>query len=682
MPLGFGSPYRAPCAGWSSPLVVSLGPENQHCNPGDNGKPIWQNLTVLFDSSAPTGNPSAMPTLHACSGGQTLIGDNCYQVQSPAAYKNFSTCHKYGFKNLVGAKYWHGRLGFAGGDCGGSYASTPNGTRYRTKAMVGTSESGTRVLLVFTPLTTASTGRTYTVARYTGLVAETSKVDVGYTGSGFNSAQKAAQFDYQCGSWVDTGGLGSGIVDVLNGTPDASVIVNSQSVSGTVASFDVTVLATGAYNRYTATITLSDAYTSGDWNGDVDALFAQWDLSDDAVYPWRGGGNCHLAPLLSYDEVAGYDVNQFTLPADTWVDVHTGRYGTAPTGGVIGLPLGAGYDKYWDSTAETWAIDSISGLWTRQGYGEYAPDWCPRATQWMNNNQGRWTSAGAWGQCNATFGGSLPGNPWNGRYVKCVWAETIMFAKPSHNFARPCGAADAAVLNQTTATCSGGVLTGSARFSGVPVPCPAPTASGYEWNDTGKKGDFIWKEWQFNFRDVTITPTLRPTTGPLTAAVFSQACVNWVPCCPAVAYIAPAGVSYGFTNAVKYTMPALGLDENCSALWQARPEQWMVDPLWQVPSAACTAQTLDDGTGTVGTYFPPYEECRLAVPSGAPAYPSGCGINYTNYVSNRNGGGDAIPECESPQPGTCEYPRWLTWGNQIAGCTWDIPATDCAGYTP
>ena len=223
MPLGFGSPYRAPCAGWSSPLVVSLGPENQHCNPGDNGKPIWQNLTVLFDSSAPTGNPSAPPTLHACSGGQTLIGDNCYQVQSPAAYKNFSTCHKYGFKNLVGVKYWHGRLGFAGGDCGGSYASTPNGTRYRTKAMVGTSESGTRVLLVFTPLTTASTGRTYTVARYTGLVAETSKVDVGYTGSGFNSAQKAAQFDYQCGSWVDTGGRGSGIVDVLNGTPDASV---------------------------------------------------------------------------------------------------------------------------------------------------------------------------------------------------------------------------------------------------------------------------------------------------------------------------------------------------------------------------------------------------------------------------------------------------------------------------
>ena len=685
MPIPLSTPYRPPCGGWPTPILATLGPPNQHCNPADNGKPIWQNLTKLADGSAPTYSPTAPPGLHACTGGQTTIGDNCYQVQTPAATKDFLTCRKLGFKNLVAAHFWPGRLGFTDtsfDNCtGGVYTSSPNGTRYRTKTMTATETNGTYSGGIYTTLGTQITARTYTVGKLTGLVTETVKTDSGYTGSGYNGAHKAAHFDYACGTWSDPAGLGGSVAVALNGGSPTGVTVNRSTVTATNIAFDVTVLATGAFNRYVVSVTLSDPYTSADWNTDTDALFANWDLSDDAIYPFRQDGNCWLAPLLTYDEVQNLNVNQFSLPADTFSDTTAGRYGTPATGNVIGAPLPAGYDKYWDTTARIYLPDGLGG-WTLEGYGEYAPDWCPRATQWMNNLEGTYGSAGAWMQCNYNPAGGL-GSLFGGRYSKCIWAETIMFVKPSHNYARPCGPDDAAYLDQTTATCSGGHLVGTPRFSSVPNPCSAPSASHYEWNDTGKKGDFIWKEWQYDYRDIARGTATRATTGGLKTFTASQACITHTPCCPNVALIAPASVTYAWSNVVQYNMPTFTLDETLSAYWQGRVEQWMKDPLWQVPSSACvTPQIEDDGTSTTGTYFPPYEEARTAVPSGAPAYPAGCGVNYTGYVAARNSGGDQIPECEPPQNGQCQYARWVTWLNQETACTWDIPADMCADYTP
>ena len=676
-----GSPYRAPCGGWPATAIVGLGDCANHFDPTENGFAVKTNVTTLFDGSALLTRPvrscgdtaAGIIELHACSGGQTAIADNCYSAG--AGTVNSAFCRKLGFKNLAAGKYWHGRWGFTGAGADGcsGYTASPGGTKYRTKAMTCTETSGTYSGGVYTTLATQITARTYTIGRYTGLVTETAKSDGGYTGPGYNGAQKAAQFDYACGTWADAGALGGPTVTVLNGGTVSGATVNSSSVSATAIAFDVTILATGAFNRYVVSVTLSDPYTSADVNTDLNGLLAAWDLADDTLYPWRQDGQCYLAPYVTYDEIQDLDVNQFSLPADTFADTSGGRYVVPATGAIVGLPVPAGYGRYWDKTHITWINrDCGSGpFWDIHYIGAFAPDWCPNATQWFDEIQGGQGSAGAWA-------GYPAGNAFSNKVIKVVWAETLNGFKPSHNYARPCGAVDAAYLDQTTATCSGGHLVGTPRFSSVPGSCPVPPASGYQWNDTSPKGDFIFKEWAYDYRDIAITPGLRATTGGFKTFTATQSCVTFIPCYPAVATITPAGTGYTFPNAVNYTLPDLGIDEPLGCYWQARVEQWMIDPLWQVPSSACSAQTEDDGTGTVGTYLPPFEEARLAPPAGAPAYPSGCGVNYTGYVSARNSGGGTIPECEPPDKGQCQYPRWITQLNQEQYCTWDIPPDECA----
>ena len=659
--------------------------------------PVMQNVSQMFSSydaggapvyvpAAPIGNAppmvNAVPNLLTTT--QNTM-DNTFQATGQSISP--APANQFGFKNLAAAKYWFGRLPFNGVEgCDGGYAAAPNGTRYRTKSMVATSEGGIYAAdspMPFLPLSTATTARRYTIGRLTGIVSETAKTDTGYPADsvGFDGAHKAAQFDYQCGQWWDVVGLGGGVVDALNGVVNPYVIVNYQNATSTSLSFDVTVLATGSYDRYTATIILSDPYTSDDWNADVDALLGQWNLADDAVYPWRQDGLGNFAPLVTYDEVAGHDVNQFTLPGQTWSDLHTGRYRTAPTGHVIGAPLAPGYQPYFDATAKTFVPNGANQPLVLQSTGEFAPDWCPHATQWMNKWQAQSASAGAWAYCRFVPSEQLPGDPWAGRYVKCAWAETMLYAKPSHNYLRPCGPADAAALNESLAYCDNqGVLQGPKRFGGlvVPNPCPAAPPGSDAWNGAKQQGDFIWKEWQYNFRDSTLNPQLRPITLALSAFLANQGQAPPMGCCPAVVYIAPAGKPYPFPNAQRYSLPRLTLDENFGSLWQARPEQWMVDPLWQTPHKPCNLGgtdpwNLDDGTGT-GQYFPPYEEARTGPPPGAPPYPGGFGVNYANYVSLRNLGANLdYPECHPPAIGTCDNARWILWANQLKYCTWDAP---------
>jgi len=55
----------------------------------------------------------------------------------------------------------------------------------------------------------------------------------------------------------------------------------------------------------TATVSLHDTYTSADCYADLMTLLAQWDMSDDQVYPWRTDEQLGFAPLVMYDEMGG-----------------------------------------------------------------------------------------------------------------------------------------------------------------------------------------------------------------------------------------------------------------------------------------------------------------------------------------------------------------------------------------
>ena len=719
--MGFDSPYRQPCSPWAS-TPSYLGQQNQHYNEAENGKQIVQNLTTILGGAAPSAQV-AITQPDACSAGQTVvIYENCYKVQTPTAYKDYATCCKRGFKNLAAGKIWQGRFPFttaSTGDTCATYPATPIQTKYRTKAMIsgslGAVSQVKSSLGVITTLGTSTSSRTYTVAKNSGRVSETAKSDSGtgtYSSPGYSSELQAClQMDYACDVWAcSASGLGGDIVTALNDPSAPStlpsdafrgVVVESRSMSATIIAFSVTRYSSGgagdlwASNHYDVIITLSDPYTGADLDADINAALGQVDMADVALYPWRSGGNgdtCAYAPYVTYDDVGGTP-DQFSAYGDTFSDTRAGRWtdqtGTPvpATGGYVGLFVPAGYDAYWDKTARIYADDILTG------YGAYAPDWCPHATQWFDTQMAKWGSNGAWLNYNSSRG--LGGYPFGDRAVKCIWAEVLMFAKPSHNFARPCGSADAAAINQVTATCSGGVLSGSPLFSGVPSTCPVPPTGGYEWNDTDQKGDFIFKEWQYDTRDSILNPGSYPYSVDMKAFYATQACISHVPCCPNVAMICPSGLTYGFTNVAYYGMRSFGsgIDETLGTYWQARPEQWMKDPLWQPPQQ-CPVEVVtppwqeDDGTGTTGQYFPPFEEARVAVPSGAPSYPSGFGVNYSGYVAYWNSTGNEIPECQAPQLGVChlagrsEVAPWIAWDNQVVNCTWDIPPEECAAFEP
>ena len=56
---------------------------------------------------------------------------------------------------------------------------------------------------------------------------------------------------------------------------------------------------------YSTTTTLGGSHAYSDVVADAVALAGQWDLSDDAVYPWRLDGQTWLNPLVTRDAIPG-----------------------------------------------------------------------------------------------------------------------------------------------------------------------------------------------------------------------------------------------------------------------------------------------------------------------------------------------------------------------------------------
>lgn len=700
-----GSPFRPPCGGWPTPLLGTLGSRDQHCHAADDGKPVFDNVTTHAGSPIAANTSPEVPD--ACDGGDTHVSlggagtwFNCYRSVGTTA--DFSRCRKLGFKNLAAAKAWQGVWPFTGPDsdqCLGSIARVPNQTRYLRRLATITEtviipfclDPGTGSIGYTTHTYTAT--QQYAVDRWSGRVTQEvcSDSDEPRTAAGTG----CLSMDYQCGLWSAPDFTTAGVLAAYLNGATLDGVINSQTVPGSGAgamtvSFSLTVNSTspgscgGALppttNTYEVSLTLSQPYTAHDlWEDVTQTMLAgeAGNFVDDAVYPWRAGGDCHLAPVLTVDEATGGDL--LSTRDSGWTDPNPS------TGHLTGGFVPAGYDRFFNSNQRVF-LDPATPTGE---YGEPAPDWCPNAKQWLNKGQGQWGSPGYWASYNWKEASLADTALHPGRLIMCLWAETILFTRPSHNFARPCGPADAAALDQPTAICTDGVLTGDLRWPSASATCPEPPATGYEWNDIGVKGQFISKHWIFDPRDTALDPLIRPVTGFFKQVEVAQQCIAHTVCCPNVAYIAPFDLA--FSNGVRINPGALVLDEYFGSLDRWRVEQWMTDPLYQPPRPCPDGGSWneDDGSCTGDYPLEPYEEALLAVPAGAPALPAGCAfIDYAGYVADRNAGTlpDPILECEPPPLGSCQaqapgYARWLTQLTQEENCC-DLPTDECVDYVP
>jgi hypothetical protein len=230
----------------------------------------------------------------------------------------------------------------------------------------------------------------------------------------------------------------------------------------------------------------------------------------------------------------------------------------------------------------------------------------------------------------------------------------------------------------------------------APAPCP-PNTPGIldQWNDIGIKGDFVTRELTYNARDVgeyarlasqfaamtvdgcTGLPALPPNPRGGSALLnieCDQHCLNYTNCCPSVVCFSPNGEVW--SNGITLPMPHIALDGDYGAFWYAEVNQWMIDPLFQPPvscdpnliwaedNGSCQPCVTNEDTGIKTCYyFPLFEECRTAVPLGAPALPAGITLGAQNPTPGQWTG----PLSGEPSAGGSNTPTpWSFWLNQLA----------------
>jgi hypothetical protein len=407
-------------------------------------------------------------------------------------------------------------------------------------------------------------------------------------------------------------------------------------------------------NALTGTADLSNPYTSDNLHTDVYGLLDQWNFCDDLRYPWRVDEDVTVGPLMTFNSrgatspIANFP-NEINIGSDDvpvmvpWFDQSLPPRPELAEGAVIGAPNPPGYEPYFDFRHPTWVSDGdtpTGELWHIQCYGQYAPSYLPHATQWVDNYTKQHFPAGPFVNYQViknptrftTCGRSIIEQ---GRaLVACKWAETIMFTKPTHNFARPCGQ-DRQTIDPDTVDCNSNPA-GSLRWPNKPCFCNDPTQTvgcdspqhpdaDYFWDDQWRKGEFTIDEYQYDFRrfwesyggransyyihqqnlqnpDLQCTEQPAPApfnyleiaaevaegdsigTGSYWLAVMTrkQFCIVHQVCNPGVVYVQPTAPTTP-KNGIWKAMPVLSVDEQWGTFWSARVNQWMADPLYKGP---------------------------------------------------------------------------------------------------
>jgi len=440
-----------------------------------------------------------------------MVDRNTYAASS-AGTLDFSRCHKLGFKNVQAWKSWHGRLNYLSHDAGGRpdriasgtclyniefVQSAPDATRYRTEGLSCVYDNRFYYRRAIVEEHAATATRSVTVNRYSGILTGSAAVTVTIGTDDGNaaanrdshigiSAQSAIDWwngmllKWTINGWTITVTLASGVYTATGKTGAITVgtgtfapgtgalsrteydstganVTYTESASFTATGFthtwhtieqggegeDVTVTVTGA---------LSDGYAGSDLQDDLCGLLAQWDLTNDVVYPWRQDEQITIAPVVRWNEVPGTVTPMVAAFTGTYVDGNAARY----DGTLHGAPLSAGRGPHFDWTHETWRACQNDtgtarykyayGAWSGAAHPAMTPGYelpdtgdatdsvVPQtATQWTQN----------WNDTGDLQPGLIPGWAWmrynagTGIMSAQKWAE-IKGLRPSANFARPC----------------------------------------------------------------------------------------------------------------------------------------------------------------------------------------------------------------------------------------------------
>lgn len=538
MPGEFGTPYRAPCDGWTAARKNYYACPN-HFIAAHHRIPVSANTTLVVNNDpcdppttpaypTPRGTDPAFPYETKCfedngvgpwprpHPGNTYAAPQLDLTLLPPL--DLAVCRKIGFKNLYGYKVWHGRYGFRSRmeDISPEWAeiSSSDGVNFDCfkPQDVDLSIDDTKYLkmdyalswqdyLTGGPGTSDSGGYTSseTVNRYSGHRTGSS----GTTGSalpsfiiglidptaasGFSQNMPFALFNDQVGPRTGIPGvvITTGTIltydEDLGGGVTTSATLNlatgtyhleTTNITGDYQTVDCVVSNTsyhyirvihnvipgegGTYTRdqiWEVTATLSNAYTGTQVQADLKDLLAQWNLCDDAQYPFRTDMGVTSGPLVSYNERAPQAPGLW--PADDYEDTSSPPRDDVADGAMAGGPLPTGSQPYFDYSHITYrfADGGTSGLiaipdeWGMSSNGTINPANIGafyHATQWLDNRVEKHIPPGPFRSLNSIWlvdqftddAEPLMFNP--SVFWGCDWVEVII-PRLSHNFFRPCG---------------------------------------------------------------------------------------------------------------------------------------------------------------------------------------------------------------------------------------------------
>lgn len=239
----------------------------------------------------------------------TLRAPGLVQEMSSAAlitildggFRDFSSCHKQGWKAVRAQTIWHGREGFGDGCAGCGSCTTPTTHYLKLSKTVEHTHHETGLEYYVQAF------RSIEVSSTTGLGVYTcTGIDEGSWGIDAVMAELLAA-DWSCGPsgftytllGVSLNELLSGACNSVDGTYEISA--ESGGITTTVAAaittrtdtlieFSLTVTNDSDpayYDTYSTSWALENQYTLAEVVADAYALADTWDLSDDVMHPWR-----------------------------------------------------------------------------------------------------------------------------------------------------------------------------------------------------------------------------------------------------------------------------------------------------------------------------------------------------------------------------------------------------------
>ena len=209
--------------------------------------------------------------------------------------------------------------------------------------------------------------------------------------------------------------------------------------------------------KYHQKITLSGEITFDEVKADAEELLGEWDLSDDAQYPWRTDAKTWLQPLVSRDAAPTSPLLDWSMNADCEF-----RNEVYYSGEIRGTPLPAGYGRHFNFWHINWIAASYFSICSacEESYGAESPtEIPPTATQWTDLFDGQ----AAFGPGAHLIQGFYTGYGDVAPFITSdvvyaqKWAETLE-AWPSINFSRACGR-DRYLFDETDVAC--GSITGT-----------------------------------------------------------------------------------------------------------------------------------------------------------------------------------------------------------------------------